>query len=181
MLRSLALAGFLALLLAPAAHAGGFVTVGLGPAPEGVGAGEVWNAEVTVLAHGRTAFTGTRPVVRIDSRSQERRFRATPTGRPGVYRARIVFPAGGSWTVAVTDGFTPTPHRFPTVQVAGPIDPVRSTPAKQAAAPAGTGVATGWLIGGIVAGLLALAVFAMDRRGRRGPRPVDTHELSVRA
>jgi hypothetical protein len=33
-------------------------------------------------------------------------FRARPTGRTGVYRARVIFPTAGTWRYEVFDGFT---------------------------------------------------------------------------
>jgi hypothetical protein len=43
-------------------------------------------------------------------------FPARPTGKPGVYRATVVFESAGTWRLAVDDGFSAT-HRFPAVPV----------------------------------------------------------------
>ena len=48
-------------------------------------------------------------------------FAAKPTGKPGVYRAAVVFPSAGKWTYEVDDGFiTGQPHTFPAVQIGAP-------------------------------------------------------------
>ena len=82
-------------------------------------------------------------------------FAAKATGRPGTYRAVVVFPKAGHWSYDVLDGFTnAVRHTFPAV--ADRAD----------AATAGDGVATGWLAGAGAALLLALAVLGVDRRRR---------------
>jgi YtkA-like len=109
-------AALAALALPAASTAGGWATVGLETLPTGVGAGETWVAEATVLQHGRTPLEGVNPRVLIDDgRDGYRTFAAAPTGEPGVYRARVVFPKAGSWAVAVEDGFiaeVPRTHSF---------------------------------------------------------------------
>lgn len=108
-----------------AASAGGFSTVGLeSPPPQGVGAGEAWEARFTVLAHGRTPMEHLKPIVRIERVDGEgqRTFRATKAGAPGTYRARVAFPAEGRWTVEVAEypaiaGSPVAGHSFGTVDV----------------------------------------------------------------
>jgi hypothetical protein len=97
----------------PAASlAGGWATVGLTSLPEGVGPGEEWVAEATILQHGRTPLVGVHPRVLVESADGDRRsFTAAPTGRAGVYRARVVFPAAGVWSVSVDDDFS-AQHSF---------------------------------------------------------------------
>lgn len=96
-------------LAAPATSlAGGWATVGLDSLPDGAQPGEAWVVELEVLQHGRTPLEGIRPVVRIrhPDRGTTRSFPGRPTDEPGVYRARVVFPSAGEWTVAVDDGFS---------------------------------------------------------------------------
>ena len=107
-----ACAAALALALAPAAHAGGFATVGLDSTPEGAAAGEVWSVRLTVMAHGRTPVPGLQPYVRIASGDLQKSFAAKPTGRDGVYRADVVFPKAGRWTYVVDDGYIDQEHGF---------------------------------------------------------------------
>ena len=49
-------------------------------------------------------------------------FRARPTSRPGVYRARVVFPDAGKWQYEVYDAFTryggARTHKFAPVKIA---------------------------------------------------------------
>ena len=41
-------------------------------------------------------------------------FAAKPTGKPGVYRAEVVFPTAGRWTYQIDDGFiSQMPHTYP--------------------------------------------------------------------
>src|SRR3954468_9988286 len=86
-----------ALALPGAAAAGGFATVGLSSLPDGTPPGRPWDVRLTVLQHGRTPMSNLRPVVRIRRAGggPARDFAAAPAGRPGVYRARVVFPSAG--------------------------------------------------------------------------------------
>jgi hypothetical protein len=148
------------LITAPGAAGGGFATAGLSSTPEGIAAGTPWSVDITVLQHGRTPLDGLTPKVRIRSGDTTRQFIARPTGRPGVYRAEVVFPAAGRWSYEVLDGFIDaTPHTFPAVDIAG---------GGTAPARADGGIAAGWLWGAGAALALALAVVGVDRR-RRSP------------
>ena len=51
-MRSLLIVAAAALVVAAPAAAGGWATAGLGPPDDGLGAGDTWNAEVTVMQHG---------------------------------------------------------------------------------------------------------------------------------
>ena len=153
------LAALLALVVAAPALAGGFATVGLSSTPEGVAPGKPWTVDITVLQHGRSPMTGLTPVLRIHSGGTTQEFAAKATGKPGTYRAVVVFPKAGHWSYDVLDGFTnAVRHTFPPVQIAP-------------AATAGDGIATGWLVGAGAALLLALAVFGADRRRRAANGP----------
>src|SRR5918998_4214411 len=109
----------LALAAPPAAHAGGFATAGISSTPDRVAAGQPWTVHIEVLQHGRTPAEGLRPRIVIRSGDAVREFAAAPTGRPGVYRANVVFPAAGTWRYEVFDGFNDAlPHRFTPVRIA---------------------------------------------------------------
>ena len=140
---------------APTAFAGGFATVGLDSIPARVAAGAPWTVRMTVLQHGVTPLTDLEPAVLVASGGRSARFAAVPAGRPGVYRATVVFPAAGRWSVTVDDGFVHAEHTFPAVEV-GPRPAQRVEEA---------GVAGGWLVGGILA--LAAAGGALVRGRRR--------------
>ena len=160
----LLLAVLILLLAAPAAHAGGFATVGLDSTP----AGTDWSVQITVLQHGRTPLQGVTPRVDIRQGATERSFEARPTGTPGVYRADVRFPSGGRWEYSVRDGFTDvSPHTFPPVTIDGPA----AAPAVPAAGAVDDGgVDLALLLAGIVL-LLAAPVLLLLPRARRGPEP----------
>jgi MYXO-CTERM domain-containing protein len=108
-MRRLLLALALFALAAPAsALAGGWATAGLSPPDGGVGPGDTWNADVTILQHGQTPLAGVSPTVTIRNAStgEAKTFAAKPTDRVGVYRAKVVFPSAGKWSYEVYDGFT---------------------------------------------------------------------------
>lgn len=152
------------LLIAPAAHAGGWATVGLSSTPAGTEAGTPWPVEITVLQHGVTPLEGVKPAVIITRGDARKTFAATPTGKPGVYRAKVVFPTAGRWSYAVDDGFiSERPHTFPTVQ----IDADTSAPAP---ATSGGGPSAGWLVPGVALLLAAAALLARNRRRHHHPQ-----------
>ena len=107
------------------------------------------------------------------SASTTREFAAKPTGKPGVYRAEVVFPTAGNWEYVVLDGFNDQlPHTFPAVRIGdGATSPAAPSPASAPApAPDDGGIAAGWLWGAGAALVLALALLAVDRLRRR-PAP----------
>jgi hypothetical protein len=157
-------------LLAPAgAGAGGFATAGLSSTPDGVAPGKPWKVDITLLQHGRTPLEGMTPRVVISSGDATREFAAKPTGKPGVYRAEVVFPRAGQWDYVVLDSFNDAmPHTFPSVRIGdgGAAIPAAAPPI-QAPAPDDGGIAEGWLWGAGAALVLAFALLAGDRLRRR--------------
>jgi hypothetical protein len=120
-LRIALLAAIAAALAVPtAATAGGWATVGFDPPPEGLAAGDPWRVELTILQHGRTPLEGVKPWVVVESShgAEQESFLGRPTGKPGVYRATVVFPSAGTWKMVVDDGFAAR-HSFPAVEVRG--------------------------------------------------------------
>jgi hypothetical protein len=100
-----------ALALAPTAQAGCWATVKLSSMPSA----RVWNVSVTPLQHGRTMLPDAKPRIEVRTRAGGwRSFAARPTSTPGVFRARVVFPAAGTWRFRVWDGFEPTCARYHT-------------------------------------------------------------------
>jgi hypothetical protein len=156
----------LVLLIAPAAYAGGWATVGLSSTPAGTEPGKPWPVDITVLQHGVTPLEGVKPSVIITSGDARKTFAAKPTGKPGVYRAEVVFPTAGRWSYAVDDGFiTERPHTFPAVQIG------TGTPAPAPATDDGGGPSAGWLlVPGVVLLLAAAALLARDRRRHHRPQ-----------
>jgi hypothetical protein len=94
---------------APTAQAGCWATVGLSSLPKpGLQAGQPWIVTIRVLQHGRTPLAGAKPEVRIRRNGGKLIvFRARATARVGSYRARVVFPAAGRYSLRVYDGFVP--------------------------------------------------------------------------
>ena len=156
----------LVLLIAPAAHAGGWATVGLSSTPAGTEPGTPWPVEITVLQHGVTPLEGVNPTVIITSGDARKTFAAKPTGKPGVYRAEVVFPTSGRWSYAVDDGFiSERQHTFPAVQIGAET----SAPAA-ATGDDGGGLSAGWLVPGVALLLAAAALLARDRRRHHRPQ-----------
>jgi hypothetical protein len=92
----------------PAASAGGWATVGLSSLPpSGLEPNQAWPVEITVLQHGQTPLAGVTPIVRIrdDGGRLVKSFAAKPTGKVGVYHAVVTFPAEGTYSYEVYDGF----------------------------------------------------------------------------
>jgi hypothetical protein len=156
-----AAAALAAALLAPAtALAGGWATVGLSSLPDGTRPGEEWVVDLTVLQHGRTPLEGVQPSVLLkeENGGAEEAFAAEPTGRAGVYRARVVFPSSGEWTYSVDDDFSQV-HHLGSVHVGA-----GGAQAATAAAP-GDGVTPAGALGiAVGAGLLAALLTTLLRR-----------------
>ena len=93
--------------LAGVAQAGCMATVSLSSTPKaGQAVGVPWVVTVRVLQHGRTPMPDATPEIRIRDRAGKRMvFKARPTTRVGSYRARVVFPRAGRYSIGVYDGF----------------------------------------------------------------------------
>ena len=165
MRRILFLGVVLALAVPATAAAGGWTTVGLtAPPPDDVRAGTTWTAELTVLQHGRTPLEGQKPILTIRSGPRTATFAAAATGRPGVYRARVVFPAAGSWKVSVDHGWG-VQHDFgPFAIDGGTVHAGRTGEA---------GDDGSWLppLAAVLAGLVAAGAAALALRRRRESVP----------
>jgi hypothetical protein len=91
--------------------------VKLSSSPKGLAADEAWVVDITVLQHGLAGqpLCCLKPTVTIRRVGPVRStaaigkrqltFKARPTSRTGVYRARIVFPSAGTWRYEVFDAF----------------------------------------------------------------------------
>ena len=159
-------------LAAGPASAGGWATVGLDSAPDGIRAGEAWDVRLTVLQHGRTPLVGIEPTLTISKvgGGATRTFAAAPTARPGVYRASVVFPSAGSWRYVVDDDFSAR-HSFGPARIAEP----GAVPVAAAIPGAGDGDDGGGSVGLALAAALAAGLIAaglavlLRRRPARGP------------
>lgn len=160
-----------ALALPAAASAGGWATVGLDPLPGTPRAGEPWNVELTLLQHGRTPLEEVEPAITIRPAGggDATTFRATETGRPGVYAARVVFPSGGAWSYEVDDGFAAR-HAFGDVRVTGRAA-AAAVGAEETRVAGDGGGSWPWTWVAVVAALAAgLGAALLVSRVRRGPR-----------
>ena len=102
--------------------------MGLSSLPTGTPPGKTWAVDMTVLQHGRTPLTGIAPVLTImNGDGETRSFTGTPTGKPGVYRADVVFPSAGTWSYQVWDDFSQT-HTFKPVEIGARADAFPSAP-----------------------------------------------------
>jgi hypothetical protein len=107
-----------ALAVPTVATAGGWATVGFDPPPDTLAPGEPWQVELTILQHGRTPLEGVKPrvIVEPEDGGERKSFLGHPTGKPGVYRATVVFASAGTWKLVVDDGFSAR-HNYPAVQI----------------------------------------------------------------
>ena len=148
-------------MLPAGALAGGWATVSLSSTPDDLGAGAPWDVEMTILQHGRTPLDGVEPSITLTNGATGKTeyVAAKPTGRPGVYEARAVFPEAGRWTYTVDDGFSRI-HDYPAVTIGG---------AASAATAAGDGFPWIALLAALLAGLAAAALTVALRRRRDRP------------
>jgi len=164
-MRTIVLTAVAALALAGTASAGGWATAGVNPPPpdDGMSAGGSWEPRITIRQHGTTPLDNVDPAVIITNRDtgERKRFAATPTGNPGEYQAKVVFPSGGEWAVGVYDGFTQYGaaklHTFGTVGVTG-------------GSAGDGGFSLAWTLSGSAVIALALGAMLLFAR-RRGPAP----------
>jgi hypothetical protein len=123
MKRAVLVAAVASLALPAAAAAGGWATVGVANLPDGVRAGDVWNAQITVLRHGRTPTDGARPVVTIvNTDGTSKSFAAKPGRETGTYVARVVFPSGGTWRFSIDNGLSATGYGVDATTTFAPVE-----------------------------------------------------------
>jgi len=163
------LLALLILAIVPAsALAGGWATVGLSSTPDGTAPGDPWVVEMTILQHGRseTPLSGLRPTLTVSRTGAEgHTFTASPTGRPGVYRARVIFPSAGTWRYEVNDDFPGVTHDFPPAEIG-----TTSAAAHDSKGEPNVGLA---LLVAAAAGLCAGLLARMLGRPRRAARPAE--------
>ena len=163
-MRTFLLAVAAALIVAAPSAAGGWATAGLGPPDDGLGAGDTWNAQMTIMQHGTTPLVGVHPAVIVTNTStgKQLRFEGKATDEPGVYLAKVKFPSEGTWRYAVYDGFTQyggqQTHTFAPVQIGPGGGSGFSIPA--------------WTWGAGLAALGLAAIVLLVRRSRPSAAPV---------
>jgi len=157
-----AAAAAVAMVAVPAVQAGGWATVVLAPPPAGLEADETWNANISVLRHGRTPTDGAAPSITIRGESGSQTFQAKQAGKTGAYVARVVFPAAGSWDYEVLDGPAATGYGVSQTHTYSPVEVAPGTGGEGGGLPAWP-----FAVGAIV--LAAAGATALVRQ--RGHRP----------
>jgi hypothetical protein len=111
-----------AFLIPAAAAGGGWATVGLAGLPDDVRAGDTWDANITVLRHGRTPTDGAKPVLTIMNTNGEREsFAARPAKGIGKYVAHVVFPSPGEWRFSIDNGLAATGYGIDATTTYAPV------------------------------------------------------------
>ncbi len=156
----------LALAASTTATAGGWATVELGSLPAGLGSGDTWNAQITVLRHGVTPTDGATPSISIRNpvTGETASYGAEPTGTTGVYEAAVVFPGAGTWSYEVDDGLVSTGYGVSTTSTYAPVDVRPAAGGGESAFPVLPALGA---VGTVV--LLAAAAFAGLRQRRLTP------------
>jgi hypothetical protein len=170
-MRRLLLVLALTLVSAAALSAGAFAKEGgveLSSAPSGLRPGDPWTPSLTLIDVNGRLPANAKPGVRIENLDTGRTidYAATPTGTPGVYTVRVVFPTPGQWDYSAYDGVTDRVYEYPATTI---LAPKTGTPVpKVGAAVTSEGSFPLWpLVGGLGgAGLLALAALVAIRRRR---------------
>ena len=169
-MKKLLLALVVAVVAVPAASAGGWATVGLSSLPpSGLEPNQKWPVDITVLQHGQTPLAGVTPIVRVrdDGGKVVQSFTAEPTGKTGVYHAKVTFPGSGTYSYEVYDGFETyggaKTHTFKPVAIGA----------------GGDGFPFGPLaLAFVAASALAAATVLVVRRRRPEPQPVHLEEAA---
>jgi len=88
-------------------------------APTAPKAGQAWTATISVKMDGKLVPSpGKAPTVRlIDAAGRALNVPSRSTLKAGLYRARIVFPAAGTWRVLVIDNMTGRSYPFGRMKV----------------------------------------------------------------
>ena len=109
---------------AGSAWAGGWASAGLTLPPATIEAGQEWEAEITILQHGKTPTDGAEPsvIIRDGASGRSETFRAVPSGEVGHYTASVVFPTSGSWAIEVDNGFAATGYGISDTTTFGTVD-----------------------------------------------------------
>ena len=157
----------LAVLAAPAVAKEQGVDVSSTPA--GIGPGQPWTPEIRVLADPEALSAGSPPtlVIRNAKSGKTINFPATPTGEPGTYDVRVVFPDAGTWSYEVIGGIDGRIYPYPAVTIGAPVaaeSPVQATQAEPIPTAESGSFPAGPVAGGL-AGLTLLG-FALLARGR---------------
>jgi hypothetical protein len=111
-MRKLSVLAILAALAAAPAALAKERNISMIGAPVAPKAGQAWTATLKVVIDGKPA-PGVGPMIRIVNRAGKAVFiPSKSTSATGIYRARIVFPAAGTWRVIVVDRYSGRSYEF---------------------------------------------------------------------
>lgn len=132
------------------------------PTPPPVAAGEPWNAEL-ILDNPQTPLAPGEPRLTIQNAEtgETTMYESRPTGRPGIYRVRVVFPVEGEYSYWVTGGGIE-----PTVTIGEPGAPPPRVPPEERATQAHSDSSPVWPVAFVLLATLPVAL------RRRYPLPV---------
>lgn len=109
--RTLSLFALFALVAIPAL-AGGPAVVSLVPIKQAIEVGQPATVEFDVSACGRHPMSDLSPALEASSGNRTVRVAATPTKHAGRYRAVLVLPSAGTWTLVARTGYPTDKHAF---------------------------------------------------------------------
>jgi hypothetical protein len=135
--------------------------------PGGIGPGDPWTPQLTLIDNAGRLPANPKPGIRITNLDTGRTvaFDATPTKNPAVYTVRVVFPTPGQWDYAAYDGVTDRLYEFPATTVLAPKATLSATPRGGATSESSFPV---WpLVGGIGGAALLAGAAVLIVRNRR--------------
>lgn len=129
--------------------------VELSSTPAGNGPGEPWTPQLVLIDIDGRLPENAKPGIAIENLAtgQKLDFRAEPTGEPGIYTVRVVFPTAGTWDYSAYDGVTGRSYEFPAVDIVAP------EAGAKVPAPAGSG--DGFPVWALVGGLGGAALLSV--------------------
>lgn len=92
----------------PPASVGGWAAITVEHLPDYGIPGRSFDLVFTVRQHGVEPLGGLEPTVDLTSGDSRKSVSATATGAKGVYRATVLFPKPGEWTITINSGFGPS-------------------------------------------------------------------------
>ncbi len=93
--------------------------------PTGIDPGEPWTPTIRVLADPGALNSGRPPtiVIRNTGSGESVEFTTAPTGKSGIYDARVVFPEAGTWSYEIVGGIDGRIYPYPAVTIGDPVSP----------------------------------------------------------
>jgi hypothetical protein len=136
--------------------------------PGGIGPGDPWTPQLTLIDNEGRLPANPKPGIRITNLDTGRTidYDATPTKNPAVYTVQVVFPTPGQWDYAAYDGVTDRLYEFPATTVLAPKATLTATP-KPVTTSSESSFPVWPLVGGIGAAALLAGATILIIRNRR--------------